>query len=78
MLDRSNNPDYLNSFFNWLLWVFIGARGLSLVAASRECPLGHVGFSSCGSWTQLSAGGLQSAGPGVVAHWLRCFEACGS
>ena len=42
-------------FYFWLRWVFIAARGLSLVAESgatlRCCAraLGHTGFSSCGS-----------------------------
>ena len=42
----------------WLCWVFVAARGLSLAAASRGCPLLLcAGFSCCragalGAWAQ--------------------------
>ena len=44
-----------NLFYFWLHWVFIAARGLSLVAASGGfsslwcADSRHAGFSSCGS-----------------------------
>ena len=40
--------DLLKKLINyfWLLWVFVAACGLSLVAASR-------GYSSCGEWASV-------------------------
>ena len=60
-------------FFNfWLLWVFVAARGLSLVAVSGGySSLQCAGFSCCRAWalgTQASV---------VVALRLRCSTACG-
>ena len=48
----------------WVRWAYCG--GLSL--QSTGCG---AGFSSCGSWA------IQSEGSVVVAHRLRCSEACG-
>ena len=51
-------------FYFWLHWVFVAARGLSLVAVSggysslrwllllQSTGSRHVGFSSCGTRTQ--------------------------
>ena len=72
----------------WLHWVFIAARGLSLVAASGGCSslrctgfsLG--GFSCCrawalGAWASVVVPcGLWNAGSVVVAHGLSCSAAC--
>ena len=55
-------------FFFWLLWVFIAARGLSLVAASRGySSLQCVGFSL--RWLLL----LQSMGSRLTG-----FSNCGT
>ena len=56
---------FFNKFiiYFWLLWVFVAARGLSLVEASTGFSLQwllllqstgsrHAGFSSCGVWAQ--------------------------
>jgi len=47
----------LLSVYLWLCWVFVAARGLSLVEASglslvvvASLVAGHMGFSSCGTW----------------------------
>ena len=48
--------DHANIFFFWLRWVFVAARGLSLVAASRGYSslavrrLLIVVASCCGAW----------------------------
>ena len=65
---------YLFIYF-WLHWVFVAARGLSLVALSRGATLRcsawafHCGgFSCCGAWvlgmqaSVVVAGGLSSCG----------------
>ena len=36
------SPIYLLKKFFWLRWFFVAVRGLSLVAASRDHPLGVV------------------------------------
>ena len=79
-------PAYTDIFYKfiyfWLRWVFVAARGLSLVA------LLCVGFSlrwllCCGARALGSrasvvvARGLYSAGSVVVAHGLSCSAACG-
>ena len=75
--------------FFWLLWVFVAARGFSLVLASGGySSLRCTGFSlrwllllrSTGSrrtGSVIVAHGLQSAGSVVVAHRLSCSAACG-
>ena len=76
----------------WLRWVFVAARGLSLVAASRGySSLPCAGFSCCraqalGMWPSVVvARGLSSCGSRtlecrrsvVVVHGLSCSVACG-
>ena len=59
---------FLNFIYFWLRWVFIAARGLSLVAASGGCSsLWFAGFSS--RWLLL----LQSTGSRHTG-----FSSCGS
>ena len=61
-------------FSFWLCWVFVAARGLSLVVASG-------GFSCCGAWalgTQASvvvACGLSSCGSQAIE---RSLSSCGT
>ena len=70
------NLFYLFIYF-WLCWVFVAARGLSLVAASGGYSLlRYAGFSlpwllSCG------ARALGTRASVVVAHELSCSAACG-
>ena len=58
-------------YYFWLLWVFVAASGLSLVAASRgDCSLQsmgsrHTGFSNCDARTQLLHGMLDLPEPGI-------------
>ena len=62
---------FLIFFFFWLHWVFVAARGLSLVVAIR-------GFSSYSAWA--SHCGTQTLGiqaSVVVAHRLSCSVVCG-
>ena len=82
---KSNIYFFLNLFFNilfiylWLCWVFVAARGLSLVAASRGYSLRwllllwsmgsrRVGFSGCGVWAQLLRGMWDLPWPGLRTH----------
>ena len=77
-------PSFL-SFYFWLRWVFIAARGLSLVASSGGySSLRCTGFSlrwllllwSTGSRrTGFSSCGTRASE--VVAHELSCSAACG-
>ena len=54
----------------WLRWVFVAARGLSLVVASGAySSLWCAGFSCCGAW----ALGMRSSV--VVARGLSCSAA---
>ena len=69
---------FKNFVYFWLPWVFIAARGLSLVAVtggllSSCCAQGfHCGGFSCfGTWA------LGWACSAVVAHRPSCPEACG-
>ena len=66
---------YLFNF--WLCWVFVSARGLSLVAASG----GHSSSRCAGlslSWPLLlQSTGSRRAGSVVVAHGPSCSAACG-
>ena len=73
-------------FFFWLSWVYVAARGLSPVAASRgHTSLWCVGppslwpllLRSMGSRQAAVARGLQSTGSAVVAHGPNCSAACG-
>ena len=66
----------LINFYFWLHWVFIAARGLSLVAASRGySSLWRAGFSL--RWLLLlqSMSSLGAGASVVVAHGL---SSCGS
>ena len=67
-------------FFFWLRWVFVAARGLSLVAASRGySPLRCAGFSL--RWLLLSGStgsrrlGFSSCGSQALEHRL---SSCGA
>ena len=64
-------------FYFWLLWVFIAACSLSLVAASRGYfSLRYVGFSL--RWLLLlGSPGSRYVGSVVVTHGLSCSVACG-
>ena len=76
-------------FYFWLHWVFVAARGLSLVVVSGGySSLRCAGFSlqwllllqSTESWCTGSvvvAHRLQSTGSVVVVHRLSCSAACG-
>ena len=68
---------YLFIYLFWLRWVFVAARGLSLVAASRGCSaLRCAGFSL--RWLLLlRSTGSRRTGSVIVAHWLSCSVACG-
>ena len=57
-------------------WVFIVVHGLSLVAASRGCPLAAVP-GLLDATASLVARGLSSANSVAVAHRLGCPAACG-
>ena len=85
-------PVYLLISFIWLRWVFVAARGLSLVAESRGYSLGTVHrlllavtwtsvvavqwLISCGSQT-LEYAGFSHCDLRALEHGLRCFKACG-
>ena len=64
-------------YYIWLRWVFVAARGLSLVAASRGYfLLGCVGFLLL--WlVLLRSTGSRRTGSVVVAHGPSCSAACG-
>ena len=90
----NSKHQFLKKFFIlfiyfWLHWVFVAARGLSLVVVSGGySSLWYVGFLLWWLlllWSQSSrcvgsvvvAHGLQSAGSVVVAHGLSCSVTCG-
>ena len=64
-------------FFFWLSWIFLAARGLSLVVESGGySSLWYIGFSL--RWLLLlQSMGSRRAGSVVVAHGLSCSAACG-
>ena len=69
---------FLNKvIYFWLHWVFVAARGLSLVAASGGySSLWCMGFSL--QWLLLSwSTGSRRVGSVVVVHGLSCSAACG-
>ena len=79
---------YKNFFSFWLHWVFVAARRLSLVAASRGATLRcgvqashYGGFSCCGSRAPgmrasvVLAHGLSSCGSQALEHRL---SSCGA
>ena len=59
----------------WLRWVFVAARGLSLVAASRATLCCGVRASHCGGFSCCGARTLGARASVVVAHRL---SSCGS
>ena len=65
------------SIYLWLCWVFVSARGLSLVVASG----GHSSSRCAGlslSWPLLLwSTGSRRAGSVIVAHRPSCSAACG-
>ena len=80
---------FFNLFTYWLRWVFVAARGLSLVVASGgysslrctglplQWPLLLRSTGSRLAGSVVVACVLQSAGSVVVAHGLSCSVACG-
>ena len=61
----------------WLCWVFIAARGLSLLAASRGCSsLPGVGFSL--PWLLLRSAGSRAAGFSRCSMWAQELQLPGS
>ena len=68
---------FIYLFIYWLHWVFIAARGLSLVVGSGGyCSLWCEGFSL--RWLLLlQSTGSRHTGSVVVAHGLSCSKACG-
>ena len=69
---------YLFIHYSWLPWVFVAARGLSPVAASR----GHSSLWCAGlslQWLLLlrSTGSRRAGSRVVVAHGPSCSAACG-
>ena len=63
----------------WLIWVFVAALGLSLVAVSGGLLSGYGtwvstygGFSSCGAWApgMQASHGLSTCGSQVLEHRL--------
>ena len=63
-------------FYFWLCWIFVAARGLSLVAGSRSSSL----VLNCGGfelwWLLLGSTGPKHVGSVVVAYGLGCSMAC--
>ena len=61
-------------FYFWLHWVFVAARGLSLVAASG-------GHSCCGAWAPGAwASAVAAHGPRSCGSWApeRRLSSCGA
>ena len=76
-MHNSSPPFFFLIFiYFWLCWVFVSARGLSLVAASG----GHSSSRCAGlslSWPLLMRStSSRHAGSVVVAHGLSCSAAC--
>ena len=67
---------YLFIYF-WLCWVFVSARGLSPVAASRGHSSSRCAGLSLSRPLLLRSTGSRCAGSVVVAHGPRCSAACG-
>ena len=68
---------FKKTLFFWLRWVFIAARGLSLVAASWGYSLLWCACFSLQWLLLLRSTGSRRAGSVVVAHGLSCSSACG-
>ena len=62
----------------WLCWVFVSARGLSLVAASGGHSSSRCAGLSLSRSLLLRSTGSRRAGSVVVAHGLSCSAACGN
>ena len=62
-------------FYFWLHWVFVAARGLSLVAAIGATLRCGVWASHCGGFSCCGARALGARASVVVAHGL---SSCGS
>ena len=67
---------YLFIYF-WLCWVFVSARGLSLVAASGGHPSSQCAGLSLSRPLLLRSTGSRRAGSVAVAHGPSCSVACG-
>ena len=63
--------------FLWLRWVFVAARGLSLVAASGDCSSSRCAGLSLSRPLLLRSTGSRRAGSAIVAHGPSCSAACG-
>ena len=61
----------------WLCWVFVAARGLSLVAENGDYSLLRCTAPHCGGFSCCGAQALGVRASVVVAHGLSCFVACG-
>ena len=61
----------------WLCWVFVSARGLSLVAASRGHSSSRCAGLSLSRPLTLRSTGSRRAGSVVVAHGPSCSTVCG-
>ena len=67
---------YLFIYF-WLCWVFVSARGLSLVAASGGHSSSQCAGLSLSQRLLLRSTGSRHAGSVIVAHGPSCSVACG-
>ena len=61
----------------WLCWVFVSARGLSLVAASGGHSSSRCAGLSLSRPLLLQSTGSRRAGSVIVAHGPSCSVACG-
>ena len=61
----------------WLCWVFVSARGLSLVAASGSHSSSPCASLSLSRPLLLRSTGSRRAGSVIVAHGPSCSTACG-
>ena len=68
---------YLFLFYFWLCWVFVSARGLSLVVASGGHSSSRCAGLSLSRPLLLRSTGSRRAGSAVVAHGPSCSAACG-
>ena len=68
---------FFNFLFFWLCWVFVSARGLSLVAASGGHSSSRCAGLSLSRPLLLRSTSSRRASSVVVAHGLSCSAACG-
>ena len=61
---------YINLLYFWLCWVFVAARGLSLVAASGATLHCSVQASHCGGFSYCGAQAVGTRASVVVARGL--------